>query len=189
MPAAAGLFFAPGAMARAPMAASERQLMVGSAGLDQEEDHAPSANIKRLGKSHRAYDEDCAADGNRSLAGTEAGAFGDARRQVSFPAPLGAMAHEQQDQVPPSNVAWLDKSHRARDDDCCCGADSESCRDDICNKSSDANLPEEAALRLQRTAEAATTGFNEIRGPMPMATWSPSRLWASPGLKRQLVAS
>ena len=95
----------PVAMTRAPMADTERQLMVALAGLDQEQDH-----------------------------------------------------------VPPLNIEWLDESHRAYDDDCYCGTDSESGRDDICDKSFDANLPEEAALCLHRTAEAAATGFNEIAG-------------------------
>ena len=67
---------------------------------------------------------------------------------------------EKQDHVPPSNIERLDESHRAYDEDYYCGTDSESGRD-ICDESFDATFPEEAAPRLQRTAEAATTGFNE----------------------------
>ena len=68
MPAAAGLFlptvrtFAtgdalPGAMARAPMAAAERQLMAASAGPDRKQDPVPPSNIEWLDESNRAYDE------------------------------------------------------------------------------------------------------------------------------------
>ena len=70
----------PGAITRAPMAAAERQLMAAPAALSQEQYHVLFANIKRLDENHRADDDDCAADDNRSPAGTEVGAFGDARR-------------------------------------------------------------------------------------------------------------
>ena len=72
MPAAAGLFLPtvgtsatcdalPGAMARAPIADAERQLIADPAAPGQEQDHVSSANMERLDENHRADDDDYAS--------------------------------------------------------------------------------------------------------------------------------